>query len=489
MSVIEEVTTRHESQPRRPSHITTATAYSSGPTGASAISHSGPRVARPAGGSGVSNALPVSSTTTTTTSSVVPSDCMQCLCHASSKCNLSKGCDGAYCGAFLLSWGYWADGGSPGASQGLDYPSCARDRGCAEQAVHGYMGKWQRDCNGDGRVDCIDFALIHKLGPHACGRLPALESSDYWRQFMECRQSTSSNVADNLPEVETIEEPRSNPRERSVVSSSSVNTLVDHSQPINSPNTLQPNNINANIISRTPYINRPAAIVTAGRQPQPAPQPRPARLNDIYENARGNSFPTVNSVPDQLAPQPPPQPPSPVVVEEVNNEPIPPKPQPPTAGLTEVVVTPAPRPASRARPVSSTNTTTSTSGVTKECLECICHASSRCSNSIGCVSNGRGKHNCGPYQVDWEYWAEAGKPGTRPDLSTGENFQMCLNNRECADQTVRAFLARFQRDCNDDGVIDCNDFAAVHVAGPKACNAQWYTESKYYSDFRECYDF
>lgn len=487
-SVLEEMTTsiRHQSQPghlERPGFITTTNTYRSRSDGASAISHSGPRVTRPIN-SDVSNSLVISPPS----ASIVPADCMQCLCNASSKCNLTKGCDGAYCGAFLLSWGYWADGGSPGAGEGLDYPSCARERSCAERAVHGYMGKWQRDCNGDGRVDCIDFALIHKLGPHACGRLPALESSDYWRQFTECRQSTTSSIAENSDEIETSENIRSDPHERSVITSSSTNTLVDRSQPISLPAAIaaQPSNINSNIISRTPYINRPAAIVNAGRQLQAAPQSRPARLNDIYESARSNSFPTVESVPDQLAPSS--SPPS-IIIEEINNEPIAPKPQPPTSGLTEVVVsTPAPTPLERTRPVIANNNSSS-SGVTKECLECICHASSRCSNSIGCVNNGRGKQNCGPYQVDWEYWTEAGKPGTRPDLSSGENFQVCLNNRECADQTVRAFLARFQRDCNDDGVIDCNDFAAVHVAGPRACNAQWYTESKYYSDFRECYDF
>jgi hypothetical protein len=26
------------------------------------------------------------------------------------------------------------------------------------------MNKWQRDCNGDGVIDCTDFAAIHKLG-------------------------------------------------------------------------------------------------------------------------------------------------------------------------------------------------------------------------------------------------------------------------------------------------------------------------------------
>ena len=67
---------------------------------------------------------------------------------------------GAYCGPYLLSWAYWSDGGQPGG----DYATCANNKGCAQQAVQGYMNKWERDCNGDGLIDCTDFAAIHKLG-------------------------------------------------------------------------------------------------------------------------------------------------------------------------------------------------------------------------------------------------------------------------------------------------------------------------------------
>lgn len=81
---------------------------------------------------------------------------------------------GAYCGPYLLSWGYWADGGKPG--NGLDYPTCAKDKSCSELAVQGYMNKWNKDCNRDGLVDCTDFALIHKLGSNICLHLSCLEA-------------------------------------------------------------------------------------------------------------------------------------------------------------------------------------------------------------------------------------------------------------------------------------------------------------------------
>lgn len=37
------------------------------------------------------------------------------------------------------------------------------NKNCAEAAVRGYMAKWASDCNGDGKVDCLDYAAIHKV--------------------------------------------------------------------------------------------------------------------------------------------------------------------------------------------------------------------------------------------------------------------------------------------------------------------------------------
>lgn len=46
--------------------------------------------------------------------SVVPEDCLGCLCQASSGCNLTTPCTTGHqylCGPFLISWAYWADAG------------------------------------------------------------------------------------------------------------------------------------------------------------------------------------------------------------------------------------------------------------------------------------------------------------------------------------------------------------------------------------------
>lgn len=85
--------------------------------------------------------------------------------------------------------------------------------------------------------------------------------------------------------------------------------------------------------------------------------------------------------------------------------------------------------------------------------------------------------------------SDAGKPSIRGNLENLENFQSCLNNRDCAEATISGYINKWKRDCNDDKQIDCYDFAAIHRAGPSNCNAQWFLESQYWSDFNECFDF
>ncbi len=89
---------------------------------------------------------------------------------------------GSYCGPYLISWAYWSDGGKPGG----DYVNCATDRYCSERAVEGYMQKWKNDCNGDGVLDCTDFAIIHKTGPYSCNTSTHIYETNYWRLFESC---------------------------------------------------------------------------------------------------------------------------------------------------------------------------------------------------------------------------------------------------------------------------------------------------------------
>lgn len=93
---------------------------------------------------------------------------------------------------------------------------------------------------------------------------------------------------------------------------------------------------------------------------------------------------------------------------------------------------------------------------------------------------------CGPYQLDRNYWFAAGKPGFR---GNSIDFEKCSNDKDCSEETVSRFLRKMTYDCNEDGVIDCLDFAAIHKGGPKACNSQWFLESKFWTEFQQCYGF
>ncbi|XP_042241677.1 lysozyme-like isoform X3 [Homarus americanus] len=124
---------------------------------------------------------------------VVSSNCMGCLCEASTRCNASAGCTtpypgGYFCGAFLLSWAFWADAGKPvikndDPEKKGAFENCAFDLPCAAKAVRQYMKKFSADCNGDGEVTCIDFVRIHKYGVSGC-RSPLVGA--FKTQYEEC---------------------------------------------------------------------------------------------------------------------------------------------------------------------------------------------------------------------------------------------------------------------------------------------------------------
>ncbi|KAG7158301.1 lysozyme-like isoform X1 [Homarus americanus] len=133
---------------------------------------------------------------------VVSSNCMGCLCEASTRCNASAGCTtpypgGYFCGAFLLSWAFWADAGKPvikndDPEKKGAFENCAFDLPCAAKAVRQYMKKFSagvqgvnNDCNGDGKVDCVDFAFMHMLGGFGCHD-SSLLTTDFYKRFDTC---------------------------------------------------------------------------------------------------------------------------------------------------------------------------------------------------------------------------------------------------------------------------------------------------------------
>ncbi len=86
-------------------------------------------------------------------------------------------------------------------------------------------------------------------------------------------------------------------------------------------------------------------------------------------------------------------------------------------------------------------------------------ASSGCDLRTKCHNSGPNAYFCGPYQISWAYWADAGKPG---NTGHSQDFEYCLNNKHCAEVAVRGYMTKWQKDCNNDGTIDCLDYAAIH---------------------------
>lgn len=89
-----------------------------------------------------------------------PNKCFDCLCQASTYCNLDYECQNGYCGPYALSYEYFEELDEPYDT----FASCAQDKSCSEEILRRYILKYYQDCNSDGYIDCDDFALIYKFG-------------------------------------------------------------------------------------------------------------------------------------------------------------------------------------------------------------------------------------------------------------------------------------------------------------------------------------
>uniref|UniRef100_T1JAY4 lysozyme n=1 Tax=Strigamia maritima TaxID=126957 RepID=T1JAY4_STRMM len=123
----------------------------------------------------------------------------------------------------------------------------------------------------------------------------------------------------------------------------------------------------------------------------------------------------------------------------------------------------------------------------RKCYNCICQASSRnCSSDItSCITTGPNQYFCGPYHISWAYWADSGKPGDVIGDPTA--FEECLLDKDCAERSVLGYMTKFQRDCNNDGVIDCTDFLLIHKMGHLGCTEDWVYTSAFWKTFTQCW--
>ncbi|XP_026809847.1 lysozyme-like [Rhopalosiphum maidis] len=103
--------------------------------------------------------------------------------------------------------------------------------------------------------------------------------------------------------------------------------------------------------------------------------------------------------------------------------------------------------------------------VTDACLRCICEGVGQCRPDTKCEGD-----VCGMFGITWAYWVDSGKPvvsGSKP--SDSDAYPKCAENAYCAKMSIINYMNRFSEDCNDDGVVDCYDYAAIHKLGGYGC--------------------
>ncbi|XP_034244880.1 lysozyme 2-like [Thrips palmi] len=105
------------------------------------------------------------------------------------------------------------------------------------------------------------------------------------------------------------------------------------------------------------------------------------------------------------------------------------------------------------------------SNLNAACLRCLCFAITGCNATLACS-----KGYCGPFYISRVYWADAGKPVfPEDDPERAGAYQDCAKEYNCAASIVTNYMARFGRDCNRDGVTNCDDYAMIHYNGGFSC--------------------
>nr|AGK40908.1 i-type lysozyme 5 [Nilaparvata lugens] len=104
---------------------------------------------------------------------------------------------------------------------------------------------------------------------------------------------------------------------------------------------------------------------------------------------------------------------------------------------------------------------------TDECLNCICEtinctaANSKCKGDI-----------CGRFSIDRANWKDAGHPTVLfDDVESDGAFERCANDFECARLTIKKYMDTHPHDCNNDSIIDCYDYGAIHFSGTFKCKS------------------
>ncbi|XP_069684592.1 lysozyme-like isoform X2 [Periplaneta americana] len=99
------------------------------------------------------------------------------------------------------------------------------------------------------------------------------------------------------------------------------------------------------------------------------------------------------------------------------------------------------------------------------CFRCLCQAANECATNRPCS-----KGYCGPFSISRVYWADAGKhvlPEDDPNRHGA--YESCAKDYDCSTNIVAKYMSKYGRDCNGDGVTNCDDYVLIHYNGGESC--------------------
>ncbi|CAG9130628.1 unnamed protein product [Plutella xylostella] len=104
------------------------------------------------------------------------------------------------------------------------------------------------------------------------------------------------------------------------------------------------------------------------------------------------------------------------------------------------------------------------SNLNETCFRCLCHVTG-CDLAATC-----GGGYCGPFYISRLYWIDAGKVTLEnDDPERDEAYSDCARNYYCSIKIVEAYMAKYGKDCNGDGVTDCYDYMMINHNGGHGC--------------------
>lgn len=88
------------------------------------------------------------------------------------------------------------------------------------------------------------------------------------------------------------------------------------------------------------------------------------------------------------------------------------------------------------------------------------------------------------------YWTDAESPVLLGDTPKRiKAFEDCANTYYCAVTIIKNYMSKYAKDCNDDGVTDCLDYAMIHINGGPGCStplSQTENGRAFLNKFKEC---